>query len=920
MTIDSVAITKAATLNTGNNEIRIPSTSTSGTIEITIPANPILTRMESAGVPIPYQGVSDTTELLLKNELGVEVPAQYDVLARWPDGSIRWVLVTAVVTGSATADTLYSLDYGAGVTQASYSTNLSYQDNANDYVVDNGVIRVTLDKTTGDLIKTIYGDSAQDDSYSSQLTGESIFAIDDANAGDTFASTHDAAPVWSVVYNGINLLQFKAEVRLKNAGGTNSLKLIAYISIYNSISGVDYTEVDVQITLEDDRQQNDILHFFPVSYTEDKDVDLALSEVRLQLDVHPATATDLLMGGEDQAGSTNFISSLDRAGGESETIRQDGEWNWNNNAVMSSDPTKDGSHPDINYGGEASGSSQSFSGPITGSRCKGYAQLATATDRAIAIIPLHFWQNWPQAMTADQDGFLYKFYDGPDSPTHETEYRLRADGGMFRRPQSLYNPRPGMAKTYSFKIVLNPVSVTPAATINNIHTNYHNYEPGLRCSANHYCTSKGFWDMVPRNADSSTYDDSLRDLVLNRSESVCSHFNLCYGWRDFGDRQRPGYESNYHEPLPTFYNDTHVGANNYIALWARTLHYGWLRFAYDATRHFMDIAVSHSTVVNYGPLNLLTQPVPAGMPRLFKHNNDDHEGRLHDGHYHCSGLSYMYFLTGNQRAKAVMERVADYTKYYIQGRYVLPRATATGKVGTANTRQSVETLRDHGWFLYGANQHVKMTNDSDYFLEVNKLAMDFWVEWWKDQRDHLQDNVVVGQNDYTQGTGYWTVDNLDSAPDGWNGTMPWTDSAMVASAIEFIEMDEQYNTGIDRAECKMMLYQVMEYIFTWGYRDDVESFVHNEATYYTFLSADSAKQLIGSFARIYLWLKADIAASNLTATEQAWFRPDYYKQKIIHHVNQWRQTAHQQQSYGFYGYELPFPHTIWTYITQIEAE
>ena len=47
----------------------------------------------SSGVPLPAGAVSDETNLSLWDEREEPVPAQMTVTSRWPDGSIRWVLV-----------------------------------------------------------------------------------------------------------------------------------------------------------------------------------------------------------------------------------------------------------------------------------------------------------------------------------------------------------------------------------------------------------------------------------------------------------------------------------------------------------------------------------------------------------------------------------------------------------------------------------------------------------------------------------------------------------------------------------------------------------------------------------------------------------------------------------------------------------
>lgn len=920
MTINSTPITKTGSLNTTTNVVTIPSTTSSGTVTLTVPQSDQVTRMACNGVLLPYGGVSSTSELVLRNESAVEVDAQYDVNARWPDGSIRSVQVTAAVTGSSTTDVDYTLDYGAGQTQGSYSSNLSLTDNANDYTVENGLVKIVLDKTTGDLIKTIHADTASDDSYATQLTGATQFAYDDVLNAATYASVYDTAPTWEILRNGINLIEFKATVTLKTSGATDGLKLITQIQIFNEISGVSFTEVNIQHTIEDDATDSSTRGgFFAADYSDSKVVEQSLSEIRTTLDVTPSAATSLIMGGEDTAGSTNLVETLDRAGGDSRTLRQTGTYLYNDNRVINSDVNGTSS--------SSSGVSQTFTGPISGSRCKGYASLSSGS-LGVAIMPMHFWQNWPESIEANQDGFLYKHYDGPDSPTHETTFLL---DGFFNRPQSFYALGKGQAKTYSYKLILDPTAAITESDLENIFTTYHDYTPTLNQDLTSRCTSNAVDTLVPTNATSSLRDTTLLSNVLERSETNTPELNLQYGWRDFGGHQRPGGNQTLAgRGVPTWYDDTHIGADNYLTMWLRTGSYKWLRFATDSARQFMDITLCHSPTSGIGAYNQLSQPIPAGMPNIVKHDNPDHYGGIQEqGHLVTGGLATLYLITGNQRYYDCLEKLAAWTKHLVQGKYnTLPRPTTEAKLGVAGAREATSANRDHGYYLDIANQWVKISNDATYFNDVNKLCVDFWVDWWQTKIDHVQDGNVVSFNDWEAGTGFWYPDYMTNSPASstnrtYNGTVPFMDASMFYTTMQFIEMDEQYNTGIDRDICKMMLYQVMEYIFTWGYLDEYESFVYteyNQPPYSSLnLSVDSIYLLCGPFARVLRWMVDDYRSGALTDTEKTWFRPNYYRTKLLYHLNTFKTVSFQFQSLGFYGYELILKSLFWTHIEAVEA-
>src|ERR1700722_9642419 len=47
----------------------------------------------TCGLPCPPQWLSDPSRLLLRDANGNPVPLQTRVLDRWPDGSVRWLLL-----------------------------------------------------------------------------------------------------------------------------------------------------------------------------------------------------------------------------------------------------------------------------------------------------------------------------------------------------------------------------------------------------------------------------------------------------------------------------------------------------------------------------------------------------------------------------------------------------------------------------------------------------------------------------------------------------------------------------------------------------------------------------------------------------------------------------------------------------------
>ncbi|MBM3473538.1 MAG: hypothetical protein FJX75_09745 [Armatimonadetes bacterium] len=69
------------------------------------------------GVPFPQGAVTEATHVALQDPAGKPVLLQTQLLARWPDGSAKWLLLDFVAPLKA-GDTPYRLDYGASVSAA----------------------------------------------------------------------------------------------------------------------------------------------------------------------------------------------------------------------------------------------------------------------------------------------------------------------------------------------------------------------------------------------------------------------------------------------------------------------------------------------------------------------------------------------------------------------------------------------------------------------------------------------------------------------------------------------------------------------------------------------------------------------------------------------------------------------------------
>lgn len=100
----------------------------------------------TSGIPLAAGALRDEQASLLVDETGRELPLQTEVLARWPDGSIRWLLLDFAVDLDVGQQRTFVLRYGAGVRRAVVGDPLQVADGADGKVtIDTGTVRLEYD-------------------------------------------------------------------------------------------------------------------------------------------------------------------------------------------------------------------------------------------------------------------------------------------------------------------------------------------------------------------------------------------------------------------------------------------------------------------------------------------------------------------------------------------------------------------------------------------------------------------------------------------------------------------------------------------------------------------------------------------------------------------------------------------------------
>jgi len=835
-------------------------------VPLTLASGPAAARVPvRTGVPFPVGAVSSIAKLRLETTAGTEVPAQFDALVYWPDGSVKVALTQIVASLGSQAD--YRVAYGPNVSRASLATPVSVTGTGSTgLTVDTGLVQFAV--TTKGVVNKVSRKSGT--VYNPVIDGGEFFLV---NAKDNLEYTASAAgdAVVTVEESGPMRAVVKATGTLTASGGSNPIK---YLVRYYASQGSD--KIDVEATIIDDRKEDNV-QVVPTTFA------FAAKALGLRWN-YVATSAEYRFGGENGAayGGT--------AAGET-YIAQGGKFNY--------------------VDGVDNGHTFSYTGAGTGAKAPGWMAV-DGGNAHIGVMVKDFWQQFPNELSVNTTTKTITASLFPARSVGATAQTTAPapTATEYLRANTLYFARPGGAKTYQLRLAIDEAKAGTTDLV-ALNDSYQRHRLELMSTPAWYAASGVFGDLNVGASTTGTtgYNAYLMQDIYERSVEKTDGNATMFGWRDYGDRLRAGWNVVNNVKIPSFYNDTHVGANNFFTQFLRTGDQRWYGIAEIATNHFRDIDVSHGPRSGYWD-----GTTPAGEIHAISHENIDHQVRnMHWGHAHVSGMSDSWLLTGDKRSKDVLEEVAMWWKAVSPQFFKRPFAMAD---------KYREAERDYGWPLYVMNEWVRATGDAAYHKDVAGGLVDYLNQWFRTPANHIGfdpskavgaqlSNNVINLNDAAAGTGYWTMTKMDNNL-GYNatGTNPWMAGAFIGNIIKFYEADQLFTaagkgSGLNRTQIVDMLLQGVNYVVKYGYDDTNKWFVYSETTR-TYSGGDT--HIIYPLAYLDRLYKQEKAAGRLAHPE--WYDTQAKWGTIAtrryDELNAMKVGANTQ-SYGFYGYEMVYP-------------
>ena len=151
------------------------------------------------GVPMPSGVLHGTGALVVSDPAGVTVPAQFRVLSRWPDGSVKWVLVDFQADAASSGKAVYTLtDERAGETgnlpgPPPPAPSVRIEETENDLHVDTGAMRFRVGRHQYGLFHSVSHSNAgnRDDGQDPGVSDHSV--SDHGTGGDAWARISEGA-------------------------------------------------------------------------------------------------------------------------------------------------------------------------------------------------------------------------------------------------------------------------------------------------------------------------------------------------------------------------------------------------------------------------------------------------------------------------------------------------------------------------------------------------------------------------------------------------------------------------------------------------------------------------------------------------------------------------------------------------------
>lgn len=563
----------------------------------------------ASGLPLPKGALDSVGHIRLFGPDRRERPVQAQSLARWPDGSLKWVLVNFRADLPARSSADYTLEFGVKIKPADSSTGLTVEERADGAAIVTGPLRIEISKAEVGLPGKVWLDKNGDGRFSDdevvcgagRQRGKGLLTDETGRAFTTLGPADEV----TVEERGPE----RACVLIKGRhAAADGAKLFAYEARIMAYAGQKFVRL-----------------FYTFGNDELKSEFTSVRELRLDLPL-PRGAARFAMGGE---APPPLLKDIPR--GSASGVQP-----------------RDGAHaPRLFQDSDDHYSVVSGEAKTEGKRAAGWVR-AGGPSGAMTVAVRDFWQLYPKALAADQEGIKV----GLMPPLKEDQYAEQAQDPVklvhyyYNLLHGRYKIKQGQTKTHEIM-----VSFEADAT----KTGLDAFQQGVMASAPSawVCGSLALGAIAPTGTAWSTpYDAAMEQCVANTIKACDARRD--YGLMNYGDwwgERRYNWGN-------IEYDDAHVWMTHF----ARTGDMRALMVGDRAAKHYADVDCIH-----YCPD---PRRLGAGYSHCIGHvggffqQNPVEGGSLNGGsspcHTRTEGLVEHYLLTGDRRSFDAAVGIAEH--------------------------------------------------------------------------------------------------------------------------------------------------------------------------------------------------------------------------------------------------------------------
>ncbi|GAT34427.1 hypothetical protein TSACC_22852 [Terrimicrobium sacchariphilum] len=320
------------------------------------------------GFPLPKGAIFEKAGARFSDAKGSPLPAQFTVTSRWPDGSIRWLLIESRIKIEANESATSYVSFAEKADGKSTDNTLTLSQDDKTLQISTGAVTVTIDKTHFNLIAKAFGSSEKVPSaWKSDASGITLTATD----GTAYSTAALPPESIAVEESGPERITIRVDGRYGDGSGKSFMRYTTRLTFRRASPVVEIAHTHIN---------DDLSHEF---------TDIASLDLNLQA---PDTITQVLanLPTADDKGA-RLVSGRELSVFQS----SDSHSSW----------TIDGQ---TKPGGRTSGS-----------------WLVSAGDARVGVAILDFWERWPKGFSAGENrariGLLPKLPGptfGDDLPYH----------------------------------------------------------------------------------------------------------------------------------------------------------------------------------------------------------------------------------------------------------------------------------------------------------------------------------------------------------------------------------------------------------------------------------------------------------------------------------------------------------------------